>query len=158
MFLSPESKGSVKLQNNDPLKIVDADFEYFEDPRDLEVIKNIYRVYIKNIALRLAAIDEHYKLMSPTMEVIDNDELLEQYIKENLSNAYHQQGSIPMGPYNKGGAADYMGRVYGASNLIVADCSLIPYTTDGNTQASAYLVGYTIAQQLLAEEHYLNRI
>ena len=152
VMLSPESKGFIKLQNNDPLKIVYAEYEYLEDPRDLEHLKSVFRNYIKNIALYLSTIDRNYRLVSPSMDIINNDDMLEQFIKENLGNTYHQQSSIPMGPYDRGGAVDYLGRVYGVSNLIVADCSIIPYTVDGNTQAPAYLIGYTIAKQLLKEE------
>lgn len=152
VMLSPESRGTIRLQNNDPLKIVYADYDYLEEPVDLENIKKVFRTYIKNIALHLAAIDAHYQLISPSIDIIDNDEMLEKYIKENLDNTYHQQSSIPMGSYSRGGAVDYLGRIYGVNNLIVADCSLIPNTVDGNTQASSYLFGYTIAKELLKEE------
>ena len=57
-----------------------------------------------------------------------------------------------MAPYLSGGVVDYMGRVYGVNNLIVADNSIIPTVTDGNTQSTSYLIGYTIARQLIAED------
>jgi choline dehydrogenase len=42
-----------------------------------------------------------------------------------------------------------MGEVFGVTDLIVADNSIIPFTVDGNTSAPAYLIGLTIARQLL---------
>jgi choline dehydrogenase len=48
-----------------------------------------------------------------------------------------------------GGAVDRFGRVHGVNNLIVAGAQIIPFTVDGNTSASAFLIGYTIAKQLI---------
>lgn len=154
IYLHPESKGSINIQNNDPLKIVLADEGYLSNPKDLQVIKAVYRNYIKNIASRLSKIDSAYRLISPTIDVIDDDEKLEEYIKNNFGHPHHQQSSLSMGPLNNGGVVDNYGRVYGVSNLIVADASILPFSIDGNTSAAAYLVGYTIAKQLLANNTY----
>ncbi len=150
--LLPKSRGSIILQNNDPLKIVLADYNMLENPQDLKLIKSVYKNYIRNIAGELSAIDPQYQLVSPSFEIIDNDELLEQFIRDDIFITYHQQSSVRMASYSMGGVVDYMGRVYGVNNLIVADCSIIPSTVDGNTQAASYLIGYTIAKQLIAED------
>ncbi|ASW42880.1 GMC family oxidoreductase [Clostridium isatidis] len=154
LYLHPESRGSIKIQNNDPLKIVLADEGYLNNPKDLEVIKAVYRNYIKNIAIKLSKIDSAYKLISPTMDIIDDDEKLEEYIRNNFGHPHHQQSSLSMGPLNNGGVVDNSGRVYGVRNLIVADASIIPFSVDGNTAAASYLVGYTIAKELLANDTY----
>ena len=57
-----------------------------------------------------------------------------------------------MAPLNKNGVVDSEGHVHGVKDLIVADASIIPFTVDGNTSAPAYLIGFTIAQQLLRQE------
>jgi choline dehydrogenase len=36
---------------------------------------------------------------------------------------------------------------------VIADASIIPFTVDGNVSAAAYLIGYTIAMQLLKENY-----
>jgi choline dehydrogenase len=148
LFLRPKSRGSIKIQNNDPLKIVLADEGFLANKDDLEAVKNIYRIYIKNIAAKLTSIDPAYQLMSPTLDIIDNDEQLEEFIKQNFEHNHHQQGALRMAPLNQGGVVDAMGRVHGVEGLIVADDSLVPFTADGNTTAPAYLIGFTIAQQL----------
>ncbi|MGD9569932.1 MAG: GMC family oxidoreductase [Sedimentibacter sp.] len=152
ILLDPKSKGNIILQNNDPLKIVLPDYKMLQNSQDLELIKSVYKNYIKNIASAFSKIDPQYQLISPSVDIIDNDELLEQFIIDNISNTYNQQSSLIMAPYNRGGVVDNLGRVYGVNNLIVADCSIIPSTTDGNTQATSYLIGYTIAKQLIAED------
>ncbi|MEF2968695.1 GMC family oxidoreductase [Paenibacillus sp. M1] len=148
LYLRPKSRGNIRIQNNDPLKIVLADEGFLSNPEDLEAIKNIFKIYVKNIAAELEAIDPSYKLVSPGLDVIDNDAELEQYIKENFDHNHHQQSFLRMAPLNKGGVVDARGNVHGVKNLMVADASIIPYTVDGNTSAAAFLIGYTIARQL----------
>ncbi|MFP5116062.1 GMC family oxidoreductase [Bacillaceae bacterium C204] len=149
LFLQPKSRGTIKVQNNDPLKIVLADEGFLEDDDDLKSIKAIYRTFIKNIAEKLSKIDPTYQLVNPTLETIDNDEQLESFIKENFGHNHHQQSSLRMAPFNMGGVVDRFGRVHGVNNLIVADAQIIPFTVDGNTSAAAFLIGYTIAKHLI---------
>ncbi|QKI82556.1 GMC family oxidoreductase [Kroppenstedtia eburnea] len=151
LYLRPKSRGSIKIQSDDPLQIVLADEAFLEDPADLEAVKNIYKIYIKNIAARLAAVDPAYQISSPTLDVIDNDVELEQFIKEDFAHNHHQQGALRMAPLQKGGVVDRQGRVHGVKDLIVADDSIVPFTVDGNTSAPAFLIGFTIAQQLLKQ-------
>ncbi|MNI61912.1 Oxygen-dependent choline dehydrogenase [compost metagenome] len=115
----------------------------------MEAVKNIYKIYVKNIAAELMSIDPMYRLISPTAETIDNDAELEQFIKENFEHNHHQQSSLRMAPLKNRGVVDRRGNVHGVKDLIVADASIIPFTVDGNTSAAAYLIGYTIAKQVI---------
>lgn len=149
IFLQPKSRGFIQIQNNDPMKIVLADEGFLKNEDDLNAIKAIYRTYIKNIAEKLSNIDPTYQLVNPTLETINNDELLEAFIKENFGHNHHQQSSLRMAPLNMGGVVDRFGRVHGVNDLIVADAQIIPFTVDGNTSAAAFLIGYTIAKLLI---------
>ncbi|WP_188067369.1 GMC family oxidoreductase [Brevibacillus brevis] len=151
LFLKPKSRGSIKIQSNDPLKIVLADEGYLHNPADLEAVKNCYKVYIKKIAAQLTAIDRSYRLISPTLDIINNNRKLEEFIKNNFDHNHHEQGALRMAPLSKGGVVDSYGQVHGVKDLIVADDSIIPFTVDGNTSAPAYLIGNTIAQQLVKQ-------
>lgn len=148
IYLRPKSRGSIAIQSNDPLQIVLADEGFLTFPSDLEAIKNIYRIYIKQIAEQLLSVDPAYRLLSPSMDTIDNDSELEAFIKENFGHNHHQQGSLRMAPLSRGGVVDRRGHVHGVKDLVVADDSIIPFTVDGNTSAPAYLIGLTIARQL----------
>lgn len=102
LYLRPRSKGNIRIQSKDPLNIVLADEGFLSDPDDLEAVKQIYRTYIKNIALELSRIDPSYQLLSPTLDMIDDDESLEAFIKENFDHNHHQQGFLRMAPLSKG--------------------------------------------------------
>lgn len=151
-LLRPQSRGTIKIQSDDPLKITLADEGLLNNPNDLQLMKNTFRTYVSNIADSLYKIDSKYKLISPTKKIINDNPLLENYIKQNLFQAYHQQGALRMAPFDEGGVVNSRGEVYGVKDLIVSDNSIIPFIVDCNTSSTAYLIGLTIAQQLLEEE------
>ncbi|WP_249366438.1 GMC oxidoreductase [Neobacillus rhizophilus] len=90
LFIQPRSRGSIKLQNNAPLKIVLADEGFLNNSFDLETIKAIYKIYIRDIADKLSKIDHAYKLINPTLDTIENDKEIENFIKENFGHNHHQ--------------------------------------------------------------------
>lgn len=147
--LLPESRGSISIQNNDPLKIVLADDGYLSDQTDLTNIKNVFRNYIVAIANALNSIDTSYKLISPSLDIINDDAALENYIRNNAIGTYHQQSFNRMAPFQNGGVVDNLGNVYGTHDLIVSDSSIIPFTVDGNNSATSYLIGYTLANNII---------
>ncbi|WP_432664934.1 GMC family oxidoreductase [Wukongibacter baidiensis] len=150
-LLQPRSRGTIKVQSRDPLKMVLANDRFLHNPSDLELMKNTFKIYLKNIANSLKSIDSKYQLITPRPDDLNNDKYLENYIKENIFETYHQQGTIRMAPLKDGGVVNSKGEVYGVKDLIVADNSIMPMPSDGNTCATAYLIGLTIAQQLLNE-------
>lgn len=113
LFLRPKSRGSITIQNNDPLKIVLADEGFLDNEDDMESVKNIYKVYIKEIAARLEAIDPSYRLVSPTLDTINDDFRLEEFIKQNFEHNHHQQGSLRMAPLSHGGLSTEEARFTG---------------------------------------------
>lgn len=149
ILLEPQSRGTVKIQNSDPLKIVLANPGFLQNQADLESLKNIYKVYIKQIAMELSKIDSKYQLASPTLETINDDSKLEAFIKENIGPTHHIQGTLRMGPNESEGVVNAAGEVYGVKNLIVADDSIAPFVSDGNTSAPAFFIGANIADELL---------
>lgn len=147
--LFPQSRGSITLQNDDPLKIVHADLNILQSPIDVAKMNSVYKDYIIKIANQLHSIDPAYQLISPSVNVINNDEQLDSYIRRNVDVTYHEQSFNRMAPLDQGGVVDSFGHVYGVHNLIIADTSIIPTTIDSNNASSSYLIGYTIANQLL---------
>ncbi|ASJ52359.1 hypothetical protein BP422_01670 [Brevibacillus formosus] len=89
--------------------------------------------------------------MVGTFTIINNNRKLEEFIKNNFDHNHHEQGALRMAPLSKGGVVDSHGYVHVVKELIVADDSIIPFTVDGNTSAPAYLIGKTIAQQILKQ-------
>ena len=112
----------------------------------------IIQVYIKNIATELSKIDSHYQLVTPSLETIQDDSKLETFIQENLGPTHHIQGTLRMAPNEENGVVNAAGEVYGVKGLIVADDSIAPFVSDGNTSAPAFFIGANIAEQLVRQD------
>jgi choline dehydrogenase len=64
---------------------------------------------------------------------------------------YHPAGSCKMGPVtDPDSVAGADGQVHGIEGLYVADASLMPAVTSGNTNMPATVIGERIARSLLA--------
>lgn len=148
----PKSRGSVTIQSKDPLQIPLVDDGAFSDPSDLITFMNIYKVYVKKIAEKLNAIDSQYTLVEPSLSVINDDNLLREYILANINHTHHWTGTCRMAPRDEGGVVDSHGNVYGVENLVVADDSIASFIPDGNTAACAFMIGAKIAQDIRAQE------
>jgi choline dehydrogenase len=151
--VQPKSRGRVTIQSDDPLKIELGDEEFLDNPADMQLLKNTFKIYIKNIAAKLSAIDPKYQLLSPTVDIINDDARLDSFIRQNLNLTFHEQSTLRMARSAAEGVVDFRGEVFGVRNLVVADNSIIPFIVDGNTSAPAYLIGLTIAKQLLEEDN-----
>ena len=68
--------------------------------------------------------------ISPTDEVIDNDERLDEWIKENVTTQHHSSGTCKMGVESDDFAVvDEHCNVYLVDNLMVVDASVtVSYT------------------------------
>jgi choline dehydrogenase len=79
--------------------------------------------------------------------VILDDEQLEKWIRANIGRSHHLAGSCKMGPKTDPFAV--VGpdlKVYGLEGLRVADCSIMPTVTSGNTHAAAIVIGEKAAE------------
>ncbi|KAL0952842.1 hypothetical protein HGRIS_007067 [Hohenbuehelia grisea] len=78
--------------------------------------------------------------VDPGLEVT-TDEQMREYIKKYHSTAWHTVGSCSMLPRDKQGVVDPSLKVYGTSNVRVADLSIVPLHIAAHTQATAYMIG-----------------
>jgi len=149
-LLSPVSEGSVNIQSDNTYQIAAADDGFYQDPVDLENMKNAVKVYIRNLLTQLATIDPPFyqpTLCDPIVPVIlsgYDDRFVEAYVKNNSNlslDVHHFVSHCKMAPLNAGGVVDGNTRVYGTKNVYVADNSICPVIPDINTAAAAMMIG-----------------
>lgn len=163
-LLNPKSEGSVNIQSDNPFQIAAANDGFYQDPVDLENMKDAVKVYIRTLLEQLATIDPPYYqpvLQDPINTVIlsgYNDLVVEQYVKNNSNlslDVHHFTSHCKMAPLNAGGVVDGNTCVYGTKNVFVADDSICPVIPDINTAASAMMIGLRsseILKRLLNKE------
>lgn len=152
--VNPKSTGTDEIQTPDPYTIPAVNFNYFSNPVDINCVVTMYQTYIKGLNdyfISNPAIYNGYQLISPDPSMLQpgRESDLINYITSGINPTHHITSHCRMAPENQGGVVNAYGEVYGVRNLIVADDSICPFINDGNTQSTAYLVAYIIANQLL---------
>ncbi|EPN56836.1 dehydrogenase fad flavoprotein GMC oxidoreductase, partial [Pseudomonas syringae pv. actinidiae ICMP 19096] len=72
---------------------------------------------------------------------------LESFVRNTASTVWHQSGTARMG-VDELSVVDAQLRVYGIDNLRVADASIMPRVTTGNTMAPCVIIGERLGSLL----------
>jgi len=125
--MRPESAGHLKLVSND----------YRDHPE----------IHPNYLALAQHITEEY----SPGREVAmdDYDGTLD-WARNTAVTIYHPTGTCKMGSDNMS-VVDERLRVHGIKGLRVADCSIMPVITSGNTNAPAIMIGEKLSEMTLQD-------
>lgn len=150
-LLNPLSEGSVTIQSDNSFQIAAADDGFYQNPVDLNNMKNAVQVYIKNLLTQLAATDvaPYYRpIITDPINLVSlfnySDTAVIDYVKNNSNlslDVHHFTSHCKMAPLHAGGVVDGNTRVYGTKNVFVVDDSICPVIPDINTAASAMMIG-----------------
>lgn len=150
-LVRPGSSGQISITGSNPLDPVRIDARTLEDPADLKaLIKGVeFSREIGNSAeLRPFAKREVMPASSNTSE-------LENFVRNGISTVWHQTSTAKMGR-DPMSVVDSQLKVYGIENLRIADASVMPRVTTGNTMAPCVVIGERAAE-MLRENHKLKR-
>jgi choline dehydrogenase len=147
-LLRPHRAGSVTLASADPTLPPKMAPDFLADPEDVRVmlagVRMIRRIMsAEPIASRV--VDEHLP-----GRAIESDEQLIQFMRATGNSAHHQAGTCKMGR-DFAAVVDERLRVRGAERLRVADASIMPFLTSGNTNAPTIMIGARAADMILRE-------
>ncbi|MDR7292868.1 GMC family oxidoreductase [Pseudoglutamicibacter albus] len=153
-IVRPKSRGSIKLTGpgvKDPLEI---DLSAYEHPDDLEAMKFSLR-QCREIASQPQLTEEWGATeLYPGPEVTDSDADLEEYIRATSTTYHHQVGTCAMGTGEDAVVDPETFRVYGVDGLRVADASIMPVVTSGNTNAPSVMIGEKAAAHITGKQPF----
>lgn len=139
------SKGYVRIQNKDPFAVPLVQQNLLGTQEDIDQMVESFLKYI--IPTIRDLVDNHGWILAEPFNLLTmSREELTAFVLKGVSPAYHYVSSNlmkPLGPKGNGGVVNPVGQVYGVEGLRVVDDSIIPQP-DGNTQSTAYLVGWII--------------
>ncbi len=144
--LRPESKGSVHISAPDPRKHPSIRFNFLAERADRDCVlasMRIVRRLVAAPALAWLAAQE----FAPGPRVNSDEELLD-FVTRTAETTYHPVGTCRMGSDPLAVVDDQL-RVHGIAGLRVADASIMPTLTSGNTNAPSIMIGEKAARMAL---------
>ena len=150
----PTSRGHIEIASKKPEDAALIDPNYLSTQKDIdEVIQGsrLMRKIMQAPALRGITVEE--VLPGP---VVETDEQMLQYFRDNSGSIYHLCGSCAMGADTQKSVVDKRLKVHGLEGLRVVDASIFPNVTSGNTHAAVLMVAEKGADLILqdARLHY----
>ena len=144
--MRPNSRGVIHLTGSDPADPVTIDPNYLSDPRDLEDLiagLSMAREIGNCSALKPFTAREVAPGSLPAAE-------LEEFFRNGLGTHWHQSGTAKMGR-DAMSVVDGKLKVYGIEGLRIADASVMPRVTSGNTMAPCVVIGERAGDTLRTE-------
>lgn len=145
--LRPESRGSIHIKSADAGKPPAINFNFLAERIDREVLLSAMRITRQIFAAPAMAWLEPEEF-APGPAAQSDDELLD-FVSRTAETTYHPVGTCRMGSDPLAVVDDQL-RVHGVAGLRVADASIMPTLTSGNTNAPAIMIGEKAARMVLA--------
>ena len=144
----PGSRGRIALRSTDPTEAPTVELNFLDDSREMDILIDGVRT-----AWKLAHHSDILKLGQGFVvlrdAMIDNDDMVRQYVKTSLDSAYHPVGTVRMGPASDPDTVvDERGAVHGTESLYVCDSSIMPATVRANTNLTSIMIGERTAHWL----------
>ncbi len=144
--LRSESLGSIHIKSADPAAPPAIRFNFLSSPNDRDGLLAAMRKARELMATSpLAEITGEE--LAPGTDKQTDEELLD-WVRGNAETTYHPVGTCKMGQDVMAVVDDQL-RVHGIERLRVADASIMPTLTSGNTNAPSIMIGEKCAEMTL---------
>jgi choline dehydrogenase len=141
-MVRPVSRGTIRLSGpapEDPLLIDPNALACEADLESLVAAVRLVRRMGASEALRAWGAQERY----PGPDATTDDDL-RRYVRDTAITYHHQAGTCKMGT-DEAAVVDPLLRVHGIEGVRVADASIMPAVTTGNTNAPSLMIGERVA-------------
>ena len=146
--LRPESRGTVRLGSNRASDAPLIDPNFLDDERDMATLREGVRVSHR-IAEAPPLAD--YRLRDRHPVDLDDDDALDEMIRNRADTVYHPVGTCRMGS-DDDAVVDTRLKARGVDGLWIADASIMPRLVSGNTNAPSIMIGERCADFIKAAE------
>ena len=146
-LIRPQSRGEIKLNSNNPDDVPQLDPNYLGEQADFDALFNAVKLCQK-LGYTNAMKDWMKVEVLPGKDASDNE--IEDYIRKSCGTYHHMVGTCKMGIDSKS-VVDPELKVKGIDGLRVADASIMPSITSGNTNAPTIMIGEKAADLIINE-------
>ena len=144
--MRPESKGHIHITAADPHRPPAINFNFLSSPPDAELTVRAIRI-ARAVMTAPAMAPLQVTEVAPGTDRITDDEIID-WVKGAAETTYHPVGTCKMGS-DAMAVVDAQLRVHGIEGLRVADASIMPTLTSGNTNAPSIMIGEKAADMVL---------
>lgn len=144
--LRSDSRGSIHIGSSDPRTQPKIKFNFLSSELDRAGLLGAMRKAREWMATAPLS-DVIGAEFNPGAELQTDDELLE-WVRNNAETTYHPVGTCKMGQ-DESAVVDEKLRVRGIEGLRVADASIMPTLTSGNTNAPSIMIGEKASSMIL---------
>ena len=136
--IRPHSRGGVRLRSSDPAEAILLHSQVLSDARDVATLVRGLRL-VRSIAKMpaLARLIDKELILEGGEDI--PDAVLADYVRGYIKTVYHPVGTCRMGP-GADAVVDATLRVHGVAGLYVADASVMPAITSGNTNTPTIMI------------------
>jgi choline dehydrogenase len=150
--MRPESRGHIHVVSSDPRKPPAINFNFLSAAVDAELTVRAVRI-ARAVMTAPAMAPMQVTETAPGTGRTTDDEILD-WVKSSAETTYHPVGTCKMGTDGMA-VVDAELRVHGMAGLRVADASIMPTLTSGNTNAPSIMIGEKAADMVLTTERSL---
>jgi len=144
--MRPESRGHIHITSSDPRKAPAINFNFLSSPIDADITVRAVRI-ARSIMYAPALKSMQLTELAPGPALQSDDEIID-WVKRSAETTYHPVGTCKMGQ-DAMAVVDHELRVHGISGLRIADASIMPTLTSGNTNAPSIMIGEKAADMVL---------
>jgi choline dehydrogenase len=146
ILTQPYSRGEVKIKSSNFMEPPTVHSNYLSDSRDIDTLRVGLR-QLREIMKQPAIASLVEREMEPGIDSV-SDEALERHLRSTCTTVYHPAGTCRMGA-DSNSVVDPELRVRGVSSLRVADASIMPLISSGNTNAPTIMIGEKASDLIL---------
>ncbi len=146
--MRPESRGDVHAVSADPRRAPAIRFNFLSSPADAALTARAIRI-ARAVMTAPAMAPLRVTELAPGASRTSDDEILD-WVRQAGETTYHPVGTCRMGQ-DALAVVDPQLRVRGVAGLRVADASVMPTLTSGNTNAPAIMIGEKAADMILRD-------
>jgi len=146
--MRPESRGHIHITAADPRRPPAIRFNFLSSPVDAALTVRAVRL-ARRIMTAPAMARLQVTEVAPGEACAGDDEILD-WVRRTAETTYHPVGTCRMGA-DPMAVVDARLRVHGIAGLRVADASVMPTLTSGNTNAPSMMIGEKAAEMILAD-------
>lgn len=152
--LRPKSRSEILLRSNRPFDPPRLQSRMLSDPDDIARLSDAFRIS-QNI-LESNAFKPYYEGAFKPARKLQSDEEILDFFKQSAEGSYHPAGTCKMGIGEDAVVSKEL-KVIGVEGLRVADASIMPVITSGNTNAPSIMIGEKAAAMILMERSAARR-